>query len=311
MTILITGSSGPGAIIGSQLAAARNHVAYLDHRRRAAALDFAPLDVKSDLGDRSAYVRSIEPAEISSPFDLLLVTAEAQELTALIDVLPRGISPSTAIISFVDGIEAIARLRTALPEVCILDGIHDLVTVLDEHGAVKQIDDANHVLIGARSPLEQVTAEKVVKLLNATGLDAEVGTDVERRRWERAIRLVSVCGLTAMMQVPIARIGEVDDDQLTLWQLMQECAAVGVAAGQAIDIGGLTEFMSRLPAVPSTLINAMLNRVEAGDTAAITELVGQMHRAARGTNTPASLLDLVAMTLAARRSATDADDETE
>ncbi len=308
MGILVIKSTGPGAVIGSRLAAAGHEVTYLDHRRRAFALDFMPLVVKSDLGDSKEYVHHIEDAEIFRPYDLILAAMPAHGVEALAAVLPRAVAPGTVIVSLIDGIEHIARLEAACPDALILDGIHDIVVLLDEVGAAKHVGGTNQILIAARTPGETGAAEKVAARFAATELDVRLVPNVERLRWERMIRVVGVVGLAALMQVRVARIGEVDGDYETLWRLMQEGVAVALAAGQTIDVTALTAFMERLPSVAPVTINALLNRVERGDLAEINELVGQMRRAAHATNTLTPVLDIVAKTLAARHDPTGTDD---
>lgn len=312
MRIIVINSEGPGAVIGMQLERAGHCVKYLDHRRRAAALQFSPLVVRSDFGDYNGYARTVEAAELFSPHDLIIVAGDAADVPKIAQVLPRAVGSSTIILSLAAGIENIDLLRGACPGACVLDGYQNLVTQLDEHGTViHNAAGGDQIMIASRSAVEIAAARSVIALFDKTDLDVQAVQKVAHLHWTRMVLLVSVCGLSALMQARIVRIGAIEAGYEQLWLVLQECGAVADSAGQPVHIAELSAFMDRLPRSVPVLVNAMLNRIDRGDLREVTALVAQMYRAARAGCTATPGLDLIHTALAARAAGAKDEDTIE
>ena len=122
MRVLISNSTGHGAIIGSRLIMTGSDVTFLDATRRAASLDRTPLTVNSPLGNFKRKVLPFEGAELQSEFHLVIVTNPADELPDLADILDRGARRGTIILSLADGLDHVGLLEQGCPVATALDG---------------------------------------------------------------------------------------------------------------------------------------------------------------------------------------------
>lgn len=299
MRILVTNSDGPGGLIGAQLAAAGRDITLLDRTARAFDLDFNPLVVKSPLGNYQGRPDHIEPGEITGVFDLIIVAARAHEIDALVQVLPRAVGAGTIILPFVTGLEHIDLLRDACPDAVMLDGQHDIAVQLDEQGVVNH-SGGQQIRVSGSTTVELEAATKIAGLFANTKLDVRLSRCIERQRWQRCVMAVGAAGLAALMRARVTRLLENDTDANHLWQLIGEASMIAAAAGHPVDVAAMAEFTEQLPHVVPAPLNQVLADADAGDFAEITELVEQMQRLARKTNSPAPLLDVVATALLAR-----------
>jgi 2-dehydropantoate 2-reductase len=294
MDILVVNSHGHGAIIYSRLASTgQHHAQLLDDSRRAFALDFKPLAVRSPLGHYNGAANHIEPAEITRKVDLIVACCRADQVADLAKVLPRAIKPGTIILPLIDGVAHQQRLFDVCPFATILDGATSIVGVMNPTGAVAHAGQGRSIVVAARSAKEREAVVSVQRQFAGTGIDIRLVDDVQRLRWDRLIRMVATGGIATLLRARLDRIATLQSGCEHLWTLLQECRAVALASGQAVDIATLADFAADLPNVPAAAIRKLLNEIANGELREVAELVEQVYSRARQHNLPTPLLDLV------------------
>ncbi len=302
MRVLIANSEGPGAVIGTRLEKADIDVTFLDHPRRTGALLFKQLKVLGKASSFTGYTHHIEPAEIFSPRDLIIIATDAGQVPDLIEILPRAVAPSTVILSLVLGLDHVEMLRTTFSTLPVLDGLHDVVARMEADGSILQLaGSADSIRIaGNDSDRDHVAVEEVTRLLGKGGIAVQVDPDLEQKRWDRIVRMTALGGIAAITQASLSRISAFDGELEQVWLGIQEAAAVAEVSGHRLDVAGLLELVEGLPRIESVGTRAMLDRVAAGETGEIATLIGQIRYRARRFKLATPTLDLIGLALNAR-----------
>lgn len=312
MSILVIDSTGAGATIGVQLARAGHGVTYLDDRRRAAQMDFAPLVVRSDVLEFTGYADHIEAAEIFGPASIIIAATDAWKVAKLTTVLPRAVGPATQVLAISEGIEQGDLIREACSAAHCVHGLHEICAQTDEHGTIIHSGVCgDRIVIEATNPVEAATAKSIATLFENTDLEVSIAQCIDQPLWTRMLATVSIGGMGALASTNLDAVGRVDSDYAQVWALILECAEVASATGVRIDIPELSAVMQRLPAATPLHVKSLLNRIDRGDLREVGELVAQMHRAARTNNVSTPVLDLVYTALAARATSSVDDDAIE
>src|SRR5580698_6042525 len=97
MRILVIGAGAVGGYFGGRLAAAGRDVTFLVRAGRAEQLRCTGLQIKSPQGDVTVQPKLLLAAEISEPFDLIILSTKAYSLDAAIDDFAPAVGPQTAI----------------------------------------------------------------------------------------------------------------------------------------------------------------------------------------------------------------------
>lgn len=87
MKILFLGAGGVGGYFGGRLIEAGADVTFQVRPNRAQQLAATGLVIKSPLGDATLPVRTIEHAEGSGPFDLVILSCKAYDLAQAIEAI--------------------------------------------------------------------------------------------------------------------------------------------------------------------------------------------------------------------------------
>ena len=113
MRILVVGAGAIGGYFGGRLLNAGRDVTFLVRPRRAAELANTGLVIRSRLGDVNIAAPPIVTAEVlRSPFDLILLSCKAYDLTAAMDSFAPAVGADSAILPLLNGIGHLDMLTT-------------------------------------------------------------------------------------------------------------------------------------------------------------------------------------------------------
>src|ERR1039457_4561344 len=111
MRILIVGAGALGGYFGARLLQADGDVTFLVRPGRAAQLAKTGLVVRSKLGD--AHIPSppmVLAANITAPFDLILVGCKAYDLAPTMESFAHAVGPETVLLPYLNGMKHLDSL---------------------------------------------------------------------------------------------------------------------------------------------------------------------------------------------------------
>ncbi|MEV6249358.1 2-dehydropantoate 2-reductase N-terminal domain-containing protein [Streptomyces sp. NPDC051742] len=134
MRILLVGAGATGGFFGVRLARAGQDVTFLVRPRRTAALRERGLRV-TGLGEEEAIApRLVTAAELSAPYDLVLLSVKAGALRQAVDDIAPAIGPRTAIVPLLNGMAHLEQLNARFDAEAVQGGVAKVVTTLNADG---------------------------------------------------------------------------------------------------------------------------------------------------------------------------------
>ncbi|HET7031467.1 MAG TPA: 2-dehydropantoate 2-reductase [Candidatus Limnocylindrales bacterium] len=234
MRIAVIGAGGVGGYLGSRFAAAGADVAYVARGGHLEALRRHGLTIESQDGARATTpVRATDdPAELGT-VDVVIFTVKSYDTEAAARRLAPLVGPSTAVVSFQNGIDNEARIAEVVGEAHVLGGAAYILASIQAPGVIRS--GPARVVLGELTPgPASPRVEQIVALARAGGVTAEAVTDVRRAKWEKYVLLVAFSAVSAATQLPLGDIRRSEAAVAMLRGIATEAWTVGRALGVAL-----------------------------------------------------------------------------
>jgi 2-dehydropantoate 2-reductase len=142
MKILILGAGAIGGYYGARLIQAGADVTFAVRPRRFDALSRKGLEVRSQLGDFAAPVHTILATEIHGHYDIVVLACKGYDLDEAIDNILPAVGPDSAVLPFLNGLGAYARLDARFGREKVLGGVAYIATELKADGRLRIMGQA-------------------------------------------------------------------------------------------------------------------------------------------------------------------------
>lgn len=289
MRIGIIGAGGVGGYLAVRLAAAGREVRALARGAHLAAIRERGLTLRAHDGAETVArvaAASDDPADLG-PVDLAVVAVKGQDLDAL-DLRPM-IGPETALLPFLNGVEAWSRLDARYGAGRSMIGVARISATIAGPGVVSMHGPMASFLIGEPDGGESGRLRAALDAFRSAGVQAALAEDARRALWEKLAFLGPFAAATA--------VGRCDAETvrttalLELFRtLVEEAAAVARAEGVTLPEGEADKAEAMLRRIPAGMRASLAHDLEAGKPLETEWLVGAVARlgAAAGVATPAS-----------------------
>jgi 2-dehydropantoate 2-reductase len=288
MRIAILGTGGVGGYFGGRLAAAGCNVRFIARGPHLAALKERGLRIESPLGNlHLPHVDATDETESIGPVDLVFFTVKLYDSESAIRMLPPLVGPSTVVIPFQNGVEAVDILSRALGRKHVAGGTTYVAAQITDPGVIRHVA-MNELIFGPLEPTQIARLEPLRDLCRKAGIEATLSHRVMVDIWAKFARLSVFSGMTSITRTPIGPILK-DPDLLA----MAEAAlheSIAVARGKQIPVMHhlFADIMEALRGMPAETKSSMLVDLERGRRLELPWLSGAVVRLGRevGVNTP-------------------------
>lgn len=279
MRIAVIGAGGVGGYFGARLAAGGEDVAFIARGAHLEAMRRDGLRVTSALGDMT-----IKPVEAESdagkvgPVDLVIIAVKLWSTEDALRTAERLLGPSTAVVSFQNGVEAADLAAGRLGAARVMGGTAHIAAVIEAPGVIRHNGTMAALTFGE---LDGRASERTSALLEAcrkAGIDARVPGDIRRSIWEKFVFLVGVAGMTCLTRMPV---GVMRSDPVTremLRDVMAEVAAVARAKGVELAADLVERQTSFIDSLPPDTVPSMLADLRRGNRLEVEWLSGAVCR---------------------------------
>jgi 2-dehydropantoate 2-reductase len=278
MRILVVGAGAIGGYFGGRLLNAGRDVTFLVRPRRAAELANTGLVIRSRLGDVNIAAPPIAMAEaLRSPFDLILLSCKAYDLTAAMDSFAPAVGADSAILPLLNGIGHLDMLTTRFGDDPVLGGLCMISTALDADGRVLHLSDMHALSFGERNGAVSARAQAIAEALSGARFDSRLSASIMQDMWEKWVFIATGAGITCLMRGTVGDIVAAGGTDLTL-ALLDECAAIAAAQGFPPSDAALARSRTMFTAPGSALAASMLRDVERGGPTEADHVLGDLLR---------------------------------
>ncbi|WP_417516490.1 ketopantoate reductase family protein [Minwuia sp.] len=279
MRVCVFGAGGLGGLFGGFLAADGADVSFIARGAHLQAMRANGLQIKSPLGDRHVPETKAtdNPADVG-PVDLLLVCVKSYDLEAAANQFEPVLTPDTAIVPVLNGVEAMGYLGDRFGAHRVTSGIAHVPSNIDAPGLIVHKSPRIGLIVGA---LEGKAGEPIDWLVEAgcrTGMEVSLSQDIEIDLWRKFILWAASSGVTSVSRLPIGAAQTIPELQALLKGLMLETDAVARARGVGMPDDSVEKVLKTLNAAPEGMKSSTLVDVEAGKRLEIDVGVGAVMR---------------------------------
>jgi 2-dehydropantoate 2-reductase len=284
MRILVVGAGSVGGYLGGKLAAAGRDVTFLVRAARAAQLQRDGLRVVGASGDLTLTPKTISAAEITGPYDLVLLAVKSYGLDAAIEDFAPAVGSETMILPFLNGMRHIDVLSARFGAKAVLGGVTRISTDLDSDGRILQLSEFNDLVYGEFDCAVTPRIQALQKTLSNAGIDDELSPDIVKFMWEKWVMLASSAVITCLLRGNIGEVAAVPHGPETATAIIDECAAIGAAEGYPMSEKAMAFTYERLRRPGSTFTASMYRNLQKGQPVEVDQILvdllerGKSHR---------------------------------
>jgi 2-dehydropantoate 2-reductase len=291
MRIAAMAAGAVGGYFGGRLAAAGHDVAFIARRAHLDALRKDGLRIESVHGD--LHLRKVnatdDPRQVG-PVDVVLFAVKLWDTETAAELSRPLVGPDTRVITLQNGVDSYERVAPILGADKTIPGTAYIATVLGGPGVVRHTSKFAIMRCGRIDGRPDTRLAAFVEAAKAAHIDIQPQDDMNRERWQKFIFLSSMAGINCVTRMPIGKVLADPDTRAFYRKLMQECLAVGQAAGARVPSDWVDDRMNFSDNAPPGMKASMLHDLEAGNRLELDWLTGKVVSLGRelGVPTPAS-----------------------
>ncbi|MGM0585454.1 MAG: ketopantoate reductase family protein [Pseudomonadota bacterium] len=201
-------------------------------------------------------VASDDPAEIG-PVDVILFAVKAQDLDAVAPLCRPMIGEGTAVIPFLNGVEARERLETLLGAGPVMEGTCGISAFLAGPGKVDWGSSFAWFRFAEADGSRSERAKAIAEAMQAAGIDAQVSDDIRAALWRKFMMLATLAGITAtgrcaagdiQQSAPLARLA-----RESIEEIGRLARAEGVAIAKEDEARTLEQLLGMAPGIRASM----------------------------------------------------------
>ena len=289
MKLLVLGAGGIGGLFGGRLAQTGADVTFLVRDQRKAQLAERGLRIESQFGDATLQVNAKLQSEIRPEYDLVLLTCKAYDLDSAIDTIQPAMGGSAAVLPLLNGIAHMERLNQEFGQANVLGGTAKVQVTLTPEGVIRQLNDWQTLTFGEQDGSTSTRVTQLKAMLDQTGVDAKLSTNIMRDLWLKLVHLSTVAGMTCLMRGNLGEIARTPEGSELLIRFFTSNAEIAARAGHAPDDKFVATYKDLFQQRDSRYEASMLRDLEKGGRIESEQILGFMLRACRAAGLPDAL----------------------
>lgn len=241
MKIAIVGAGAVGCYYGAMLALAGHQIVLVGRAAFVEAVSRNGLILEKHGERRVASVEaSSDPAAIAGA-ELAMVCVKSGDTERAGREMAPHLSPSCIVLSLQNGVSNAATLETLLGRP-VMPVVVYVASRMNGAGVVRHEGRGELELSGER-------AHEVAGVLNAAGVETQVGEDAMASLWAKLVVNCAINPLSAITRLPYGKMVEQDG----IPQLMEEIAGEAIAVARAEGIAVPDGVFETLRAIPTSM----------------------------------------------------------
>lgn len=294
MKIGVLGAGAVGGFFGGRLAAAGRDVTFIVRPGRKARLAETGLRIESAAaGDLAIPVSAVTPDEVATPFDVVLLSCKAYDLSDAIRSIGPAVGEATVIVPVLNGLAHVERLREAFGEERVAGGLVKIAVTLSPDGTVRHLNDWQIITFGPLHERQRTSLEALRDAFEGTGVAATLADDIRAAMWEKLVHLATVAGMTTLMRASVGEIARTDAGASISLRLLAANAEIAAREGHPVPEPAMEGYRALFANPDSPYTASMLRDIERGGPVEAEHIIGHMHRLATAHGVEADLYTII------------------
>src|SRR5215472_2322372 len=232
MRILIVGAGALGGYYGGMLLKAGADVTFLGRPRRTAQLAEQGLVISRADGEFRAPVKTVGVGAIDGPYDVVVLACKAYDLAAALDDFASALSPRSAVLPILNGINHIETLVARFGRERVLGGVGMVNAELSPEGAIAfRLAADNHISYGELDGQRSGRCEEIRAGFAAGGVPSTVSDRIVAEMWSKFCGYAAVATLATLTRARAGEIAAAPSGAAFVAAVFAECARVIAAEG--------------------------------------------------------------------------------
>jgi 2-dehydropantoate 2-reductase len=292
MKLLMLGAGSVGGYFGGRLQEGGADITFLVRPKRAAQLRERGLRVHGPRGElHLQQLRLLEPgAAAGVSFDAVILSCKAYDLSSAIESIHPYVGANCVVLPLLNGLRHLDVLDQSFGADRVLGGLAQVSATLDARGDIQQLTDVQSLIFGARTEAQSASAGALENSLKIGKFEARLSRNIMLEMWEKFVLLTSLAGMTCLMRANVGEIAGTQDGAALMVRMLDDCAKVATAAGNAPRANYLSSIKTLLTQANSPLEASMRRDMEQGRATESDHVVGDMLRRARSAGIESELL---------------------
>lgn len=248
--------------------------------------------------ERIAVEVSADPS-VLRPCDIVFLFVKSHSTRDAAREVKAHLSPTSLVVTLQNGIGNMEALLEFFPE--------DRVVYGSTFIGANKVDERTVAYGGsvdiAFGGKDRKSCERVLDIFRRAGLSARIDPSPDVVVWKKAIINAAINPLGALLDIPNARILEIEEAKLLQEALAGEAVAVARRRGLDIDLGEMVELTREVCLKTAANISSMLQDIRAGRKTEIDSINGVISRYGRELGVPTPVNDTICSLVRARESA--------
>ncbi len=288
MKIAMMGAGGVGGFFGGRLARAGYDVTFVARGAHLEALRRDGLTIENEAqGDiHVPKVRAVgDPAEVG-PADIVILSVKLWDTEDAARAIAPMVTPSTAVLSLQNGVIKDDILRRHFAPAQVMGGVAYVASYIARPGVIHQTGTMQRIIVGEYDGRASERARFLHEALLASGVKAELSSDIRRAIWEKYAFLVGLSGSTATARTTLGPIRSNPRSRAFLQDLIRETVAVGRAQGVTLAEDFADDRMRFADTLPADMTSSMHHDLERGNRLEVAWLSGGVVQLAEAVAVP-------------------------
>jgi 2-dehydropantoate 2-reductase len=257
MRFLVVGAGAIGGYFGGRLVQKGEDVTFLVRPSKQLQLADTGLVVKSVNGDFVTPVQTITYGEPAEPFDCIIVAVKAYHLPGLLIDLAPYVGEHTLILPLLNGYDHFGVLGRHFGPEKVLGGLCYIESTLDDQGAIVQNSPFHRIVFGEWAGGVSERSQQLFSHLDSAGFTVVLSDDIQRVVWQKYVFIVSLSGITTMMDSPVGPIIMTPESRAIYTQLLNEIVSLARSAGMPIDSDLESHTLQTMDSLHPSLMSSM------------------------------------------------------
>jgi 2-dehydropantoate 2-reductase len=291
MRLLVVGAGSTGGYIGARLSQAGRDVTFLVRPARAAQLRARGLEIVSPHGALTLAPRLLTAAQLTQPFDAILLAVKSFQLEATLDDMAPAVGPDTMILPVLNGMRHMEVLAQRFGPHHLLGATLKVSTMLDDTGRIVHLSGVQDLSYGELDGSMTPRIRALDEFLQGAGFDARLSPVIRREMWEKWVLLAALGGITCLMRGPIGAVEAAPGGAEFALRFLDEVVAVVNAVGERPAQEFLLTVRQVLTTKQSPLTSSMYRDLQGGRPVEADQIIGDLQRRARQAQIATPLID--------------------
>lgn len=269
MRIAIVGIGGIGGYLGSHLAekyvdSNQHEIVFVQRGVHGKVISQNGLRYISKTETITKPSNVIDCPSASDIYDIIIFSVKSKDLESAALLFKASIHTQTVIITTLNGVNNVERLKNVFPENVVLNGCIYVSASITSPSVVTQIGGAGNLFFGP----EDGSIESFLfleKLFVDAGVKAVLTSDIKNEVWKKYFFISSLASITSLYDLSIGAI-VADENKFSQWlELINEIVSLAAAFNAQITKSDVDAAIERAKKVPFNTPTSMQLDFKAGN----------------------------------------------